>query len=87
MIPRSILIVLATVGLSACVTSAWAEEVEPIAYPAPVQDVGQPCAEPAPVTGHLYDNFATRFVYSVVRDTKRNNCWPIPFSTTSLASA
>ena len=72
MIPRSILIVLATIGLLACVASAWAEEVEPIAYPAPAETVGEPCAEPAP--GVLADNFVTRFLHGVVRDTKRNNC-------------
>jgi hypothetical protein len=84
--PRSILIVLATVGLSACVTPVWAEEVEPVAYPTPVEHVGQPCAEPAPATGYLCDNFVTRFVYSVARDTKRNNCWPEPFTVPARAA-
>jgi hypothetical protein len=84
MIPRTILIVVATIGLVVCFAPAWAEEIEPVAYPTP-ETVVEPCPEPAP--GILADNFVTRFLHTVVRDTKRNNCWPDPFVGPARAAA
>jgi hypothetical protein len=86
MIPRTIFVVLATIGVLASVAPAWAGEVEPVAYPASVQTIAEPCGEPAPVAGCLSDNFVARFLHSVARDTKRNNCWPEPFVSPARAA-
>lgn len=80
MTPRCILTFLVAVGFLASLGSAPAETIE--SCPCDGTDetvVIHTCEESATLAGSLSDNVVSRFLHSVCRDMKRNNCWPEPF--------
>ena len=76
MILRPISVVLAAF---ACLTYLAPASAEQAVCDTCNETVVEECAEPSSWSDCLYNNCITRFAYRVVRDTKRNNCWPEPF--------